>query len=137
MLADLFSKFPNLPASIKQVIVRVAPYLAVIGIIFPLPTVLVIIGLGAIGSSVMAASDAWSYFVGNGTIAIGYAVASTVLVALSVKGLFARTSSGWQFMYYNVLLGGVYSLFRVDILGFIIGTGVSLYLLFQVRSYYH
>lgn len=135
MLSDLFAKLPSLPVNIKQVIVKIAPYLAVIGIILSLPAVLAIIGLGAIGSSMMAASGAWGY-AGSGTLAVAFAVISVVLLALSVKGLFARTSSGWQFMYYNALVGAVYSLVRVDIMGFIIGTGVSLYILFQVKSYY-
>lgn len=135
MLSDLFAKFPSLPVNIKQVIVKIAPYLALIGIILSLPAVLAIIGLGAIGSSMMVASGAWGY-AGSGTLAVAFAVISVVLLALSVKGLFARRLFGWQFMYYNALVGAVYSLIRVDIMSFIIGTGVSLYLLFQVKSYY-
>jgi len=134
ILSGLFAKLPNLPANIKQVIVKIAPYLAVIGIILSLPAVLAIIGLGAIGSSIIA-GGAWGY-AGSGTLAVVFAVVSVVLLALSVKGLFARTMSGWQFMYYNALVSAVYSLLRVDIMSFIIGTGVSLYLLFQVKSYY-
>ncbi|MEK7638182.1 MAG: hypothetical protein AAB375_02020 [Patescibacteria group bacterium] len=135
MLAGLFAKLPNLPVNIKQVIVKIAPYLAVIGVILSLPAVLALIGLGAIGSSISAASGAWGY-AGSGTLAVAFATVSVVLMALAIKGLFARTLSGWQFMYYNALVGGVYSLIRVDIMSFIIGTGVSLYLLFQVKSYY-
>jgi len=135
MLSGLFAKLPNLPVNIKQVIVKVAPYLAVIGIIFSIPAVLAIIGLGAIGGSMMVSSGVWGY-AGSGTLAVVFTLVSVVLLALSIKGLFAKTASGWQYMYYNALVSAVYSLLRVDIVGFIIGTGVSLYLLFQVRSYY-
>jgi hypothetical protein len=135
MLSDLFSKLPALPAKAKEVLVKLAPYFAIIGIVLSLPAILALLGLGALGGSLMAATGSWGY-AGSGMLAIVFAVVSVVLLALSVKGLFARSASGWQYLYYNTLVGAAYSLIRVDIAGFVIGTGISLYILFQVRSYY-
>jgi hypothetical protein len=135
MLSDLFSKLPNLPANVREVLVKLSPYFAIIGIVVSLPAILALLGLGAVGGSLMMASGSWGY-VGGGTLAIVFAVISVVLLALSVKGLFARTATGWQYLYYNALVSAVYSIIRFDIFGLIIGTGISLYVLYQVRSYY-
>lgn len=135
LLSDLFGKLPSLPANIREVLVKLAPYFAIIGIVVSLPAILALLGLGAIGGSLMMASGSWGY-VGGGTLAIVFAVISVVLLALSVKGLFARSATGWQYLYYNALVSAVYSIIRFDIFGLIIGTGISLYVLYQVRSYY-
>ena len=135
MLSDLFGKLPSLPANVREVLVKLSPYFAIIGIVVSLPAILALLGLGAIGGSLMMASGSWGY-VGGGTLAIVFAVISVVLLALSVKGLFARSTTGWQYLYYNALVSAVYSVIRFDIFGLIIGTGISLYVLYQVRSYY-
>ncbi|MCC6934410.1 MAG: chromate transporter [Candidatus Yanofskybacteria bacterium] len=133
MLSDLFAKLPNLPENVRAFLVKIAPYLAVIGLILSLPAVLALLGFGAM---MLPYGMMGGYGVYGGTLGIVFSLASIALLGLSIPGLFARTSSGWQFMYYNTLLSGVHSLLRFDLGGLIIGTGISLYILFQVRSHY-
>lgn len=131
-LSNVFSKLPNLPASITAALVKIAPYLAVILLVLSLPAILAVIGLGAFAGPIMMSGGAYV-----GTLALVFAVISVILLALSIRGLFARQAVGWRFLYYNTLVGAVYSVLRTDLFGLIIGTGISLYLLFQIRSSYH
>ncbi len=135
-LAAWFAKLPNLPGNVREILVKLAPYFAIIGVVLSLPAILALIGLGAFGGKLMMQSGSYGY-AGGGMLAVVFAIISIVLLALSVKGLFARSSAGWTYLYYNALAGAAYSLLRLDIFGFIIGTGISMYVLFQVRSYYH
>lgn len=134
-LSDLFAKLPNLPASVNASIVKIAPYLAVIGLVLSLPAVLALIGLGALAGPMMRAGGSWGS--SGYSLALVFSLISIVLLALSIRGLFARLAVGWRFVYYNALVSAVYSILRVDFFGLIIGTGISLYILFQIRSYYH
>jgi hypothetical protein len=130
-LESWFAKLPNLPVSIRAALVKLAPYLAIVGLVLSLPAILALLGLGAIAGPLMMSGGMY-----GGTLALVFAIASVALLALSIRGLFARTATGWQYLYYNALVGAAYSLLRLDVFGLIIGTGISLYLLFQIRSYY-
>ncbi len=134
-LSDLFAKLPNLPASVRTALVKIAPYLAVLGLVLSLPVILVWLGFGFFGGRVMMSGIGWG--AASGGMAFVFAVISIILLALSIRGLFARQAVGWRFMYYNTLVSAVYAILRLDLFGLIIGTGISLYLLFEVRSYYH
>lgn len=135
MLSGWFAKLPDLPQNVRTVIVKIAPYLAIIGIVVSIPAILILLGLGTIASPFLAVGGAWSA-IGGSMLASIYAVASIVLLALALPGLRAKTVSGWNYMYYNALIGAVYAILRFDIVGLVIGSGISLYILFQVRASY-
>jgi hypothetical protein len=44
--------------------------------------------------------------------------------------------SAWKLIYYVALVSAVSSLLRFDLFGLIVGTAISLYFLYQVKSYY-
>jgi hypothetical protein len=133
-LAGWFGKLPGLPANVREVLVKLAPYFAIIGVILSLPVILFALKLGAIAEMIPGAGGMWLAY---GTfLALPNAIISVVLLGLSISGLFARHSEGWRYLYYNALAGGVFAILDKDLGGLIIGTGISLYVLFQVRSYY-
>ena len=134
-LSGLFGKLPNLPASVQASIVKIAPYLAVIGVVLSLPAILALLGLGALAGPILRAGGGWGAYCG--TLALVFSILNVVLLGLSIRGLFARLAVGWRFVYYNALVGAVYSILRMDLFGLVIGTGIYLYLLFQIRSHYH
>ncbi len=134
-LSGLFGKLPNLPASVQASIVKIAPYLAVIGVVLSLPAILALLGLGALAGPILRAGGGWGAY--GGTLALVFSILNVVLLGLSIRGLFARLTVGWRFVYYNALVGAVYSILRMDLFGLVIGTGIYLYLLFQIRSHYH
>jgi hypothetical protein len=128
-LSGLFTKLPSLPTGVKTSLVKIAPYLAVLGVVLSLPAIFALIGFGAVLGA------GWGYY--GSTLAEVFAVLNVVLLALSIRGLFARQAVGWRFLYYSALVSAVYSILHLDLFSLIIGTGISLYILFQVRSYYN
>ncbi len=65
-----------------------------------------------------------------------FSIAMLVLEAIAIPGLFKRKLSAWKLMFYASLLGGVQALITFNLGGLVIGTGLSLYVLFQIKSYY-
>jgi hypothetical protein len=135
VLMSFFGKFPNLPANVREFIVKIAPYLAIIGFVLSLPAILIVLGLGSLASPILAMGGMWAN-AGYGALAIVFSIISTALLGLSISGLFARHMEGWRYSYYNALAGGAYAILRYDLGGLIIGTGLTLYVLFQIRSSY-
>jgi chromate transport protein ChrA len=130
-LQELFGKLPNLPGNVREVLVKIAPYLAIIGVLFSLPGILAIVGLGA-----AFGAYGYGYGYGGGIVSIVLLIATAVLMALAIPGLFARKESGWRYLFYTALVSAISSLVMFNLGSLIIGTGLTLYILFQVRSSY-
>lgn len=123
-------KAPALPVKAKEVIVKIAPWLALIGVVLALPAVLALIGFGSYMSRYMM------FGMYSGGYYWIFAAATIVLNILALPGLFKPAKSGWTYSFYSVLVGGVSSLLMMDIAGLIIGLGIGFYILFQVKPYY-
>lgn len=135
----LNKKAPAIPTAGKEALVKFAPYLAILGVILMIPTILAVLGLSAILAPIGLIGGAMTGrpFLGLGyLINVVFSVAMLVLTVLSINPLFKRERKGWLYMFYAVLLGGVESLLSLNLVGLIINTGLSLYVLFQVREYY-
>lgn len=129
-------KAPALPKGGKEFIVNFAPWLVIVGAVFSIPAIFSLIGLtGMINSSpygsVVAASLGPTYY-----LSIILLIGVVALELFALPGLFAKKKSGWNLIFYASLLSALSSIVSLNILGFIIGTLISLYLLFQVREFY-
>ena len=69
------------------------------------------------------------------TVGLLFAIASLVLEAIALPGLFKRSKAGWNFVFYAVLVSTVSYLLHLDVLSLVF-TVVTFYFLFQIRSYY-
>jgi len=135
----LGKKAPQIPAQWKELLVKVAPYLAIVGVVLGIPAVLALFGLGAfvVPLGTLGGIASGRPFMGVGYIvSIVFLAVMIVLEALSISPLFKRSKTGWNYMYYATLLGAIQNLISLNIGGLIIGTLLSLYVLFQVKSYY-
>ena len=132
-LANLFAKAPNLPAGLTRALVVLAPWLTLLGLLVTLPAILALIGIGGVSLPFMAMSG----YAGSYGLAVVFSVAMFILYALALKPLFSRSLTGWTFLFYAVLLSGLQSLAMGNLGGLIIGLAIGLYLLFQMRPYYH
>jgi len=65
-----------------------------------------------------------------------FTVVTLVLELIALPGLFKRSKSGWNFIFYASLVGIIQSVVSFSLGGLIIGGLVGLYVLFQVREYY-
>ena len=135
----LGKKAPQLPTSWRELLVKIAPYLAIIGVVVGVPGVLALLGLGAF---VVPFGTVGGILSGKPFLGIGYLFnvlflgVVVILEALSIPGLFGRKKMGWRYMYWGTLVGAVQNVFTFNIGGLVIGTLLSLYLLFQVKEYY-
>lgn len=132
-LEDFFAKAPHLPNDIREIIVKIAPYLAIIGIVFSVPAIFALFGIGLMTAPVVMMGG----YGGMWMLAGAFAIANLVLLVLAFPGLKARTQKGWMYTFYSVLLGAVQSLLSLNLVGLIIFTTLELYILFEVKSHYH
>ena len=128
-LEGLFKSLPHLPQNVTDVLVKIAPWLALIfGVLG------VLAGIGAMGISPFALfggirSGMMVFFTGLLTLA------SSVLMLLAYPKLTKRTHKGWTYLFWSEILNAVYALLTVS-LGSVIGVLIGLYLLFEIRRYY-
>lgn len=133
VLSDyLVKKAPTLPKSVKDFLVTVAPYFALLGAVLGIPALLAVFGLGAIATPFVWLAGSrtgifWLFW------AVG--VSQVILSAMAVKPLFARRGKGWRLMYYSQLLSLLSSLQYINV-GSLVMTVLSFYLLYQVKSSY-
>src|SRR5437588_2578457 len=128
----LVTKAPfQLPMAAKEAIVKYGPWVAVVLLIFALPALLVVLGIGT--AFIPFAGPA--YATGFGYLTIISIVQIGLLIA-ALPGLFARKMQGWRLMFYSRLLSIVGLLLSGLIVNAIVVGLISLYILFQVRSLY-
>ena len=124
----------QLPDGVKEFIVKWGPWIILVLLIFSLPALLLAFGLGA-----LVAPFAFLGGLGAGvSYGVGMIFSAVVLVveALALPGLFGRKMSGWRMMFYASLIGALGNLISFNLGGLVIGTILSLYVLFQIKSYY-
>lgn len=130
-------KAPALPANIKDLIVKIAPYLSILSVILTIPAILLLLGLGSFATmlapvggmqSISAVPTMW--------LGIVLLIPVVVLEALAIPGLFARKAVAWKYMYWAQLITLVSSLVQFNIVGALIGALIGFYILFQIKSEY-
>ncbi|MDQ5962557.1 MAG: hypothetical protein QG653_364 [Patescibacteria group bacterium] len=135
-LEDFFAKAPHLPNDIREIIVKIAPYLAIIGIVFSVLALPALFSIFTIGAPAMMMAGGGGF--GGMILLTGlFAVANMVLLILAFPGLQKRQASGWNYVFYSVLLGAVQSILAFNLVGLIVFTTLSLYILFEVKHFYH
>ena len=132
-----------IPAGGKEFIVKVAPYLVIIGA--------VIAGIGillGLGLSVLALPfAAIGYATGHGfgiifIISLLISIVALVMEIIAIPGLFKRTKSAWRLVFYASIVSLIGSIFSISmnygngIVGTIIGLVIGWYILFQVKDMY-
>lgn len=132
----LVKKAPVLPKNFKEFLVKVAPWLEIVGVILTIPAILSLWGFNAVMygtpyGGYVAASSGSSF-----TLPVIFLIVYFVLMLLAIPGLFSRTKAGWNYVYYSILVNAIYLLLSMQIFGMIVSGLISLYLLFQVKSYY-
>ncbi len=127
-------KLPAFPDNIKDILVQIAPWGALIGAILGGLSFLTLMGAGSFLSFVNMGTGAYggsTWAMWLGILSLG---AITVLCALSFKPLQNKEKKGWNNMYYLSLISFVLNLFSGAYIGAIIGGFISFWILFQVKS---
>ncbi len=131
----LIDKAPfSIPSEWKEMIVKFSPWIALILMIIALPAILGVLGLGTI---LMPFSFVGGLRMGyNYILSLIFSVVTLILEAMAIPGLFKRSEKGWKLVYYATLLGAVENVLTFNIGGLVIGSLLSMYILFQVKSLY-
>lgn len=122
----------QLPAGLKEAIVRFGPWISLIFLLTFIPLIFAVIGLNATLSfyaPLYYAHFVWSIY----TI---IPLITFVLGIMALPGLFRRKMSGWNLVFYEMLVSFVGSVISGNIVGAIVSVIIGLYIWFQVRSYY-
>lgn len=115
----LSKKVPSLPMGLKKFMVAVWPYLILIGLLFDLPFLL---SRG---------------FILNFNFLKLIGLVTFVLQGIALPNIFKKRINGWRLAFYVVLIDSVVSFFSAGILDSILGMIILLYLIFQIKEFYH
>lgn len=127
-LDPIFRKqLPAFPDNIKELFVKIAPFLAIIGVIFGVLGA----GFGLLFSPLMWFSG--SFLIG---LAMLFLVAMIILDALAIPGLFAHKIMGWRYMYYAQFLSLIYSVCMGNWFSGLLGAFIGFWILFQIKEKY-
>lgn len=137
----LVKKAPfQLPMNLKEILVKIAPYVIIIMLIFAIPLILAALGLSALLTPFAAFGGAgYGYWSAMALVTGILALISLLLELVAVPGLFKRTYKGWKFAFYAQIVSFVGALIGNGVsglLGTIIGYIIGMYILFQVRDLY-
>ena len=127
-LEPIFTKqLPAFPENIKDLFVKIAPFLAIIGVVF-----------GVLGVGITAILSPFAWFSGSIIYGIGmiFLVIMVVLEGLSIPGLFAQKMDGWKYMYYAQFVSVIYNLCMGNWISGIFGAFIGFWILFQIREKY-
>jgi hypothetical protein len=133
-LESLITKnLPALPSNIVETLVKISPWLAVIGTVMGVPAILALLKLNQFAAyyNVPGMGFGWSYQASNLLL-----IVQMVLTGLSIQGLFAHKMSAWRLMYYAAWVSAISSLISSGIVSMLIGGLISFYILFQVKKSY-
>lgn len=130
----LYHKVPHLPNNWKELLVKIAPYLTILFVVLSVPVILAALGVGMFLTpfAMMGGATAVAGF----SLSIIVFLVSVVLEGLAIPGLFSRQKQAWRLLFYSTLVNAVYNFVTFNLFGFLIGTALSLYILFQIKSYY-
>jgi hypothetical protein len=126
-------KAPQLPKEIVDLIVKIGPYLMIVGLVFSIPALLFAFGLGALISPLAFLNIRYGIHFSLTTI---FSLITLVLNIMAIPGLFKRLKSAWNLMFYASLIQAVSYLFSFSLGSLIIGMAISWYFLFQIRKEY-
>jgi hypothetical protein len=136
-LEDFFKKAPALPANWREGLVKVAPWLVLIfgilGVLGALSAVGVLTAIAPL-SVFSGAAGVASY--GGTVVAAWIWLAASVLLLAAYPGTKARKHSGWNLLFWSVVVNTVGSVVAGELVSAVLSALIGFYLLFQIKSYY-
>lgn len=135
---QLFASLPHLPDGVVEFLVKVAPYLALLGAILTIVFGPIMGIVGTLGSLALLSPGLAIFTI----VSLIIAVLSALMLLLAFKPLQDRDMYGWLLVFWVQILSLITSLFAVVINGGagviynIIGTFISFYILYEMKRKY-
>lgn len=133
-VGNWFDKLPALPKDVKEVIVKITPWIALIfGVLGILGG---IAGLGILTVfSPFAMMGGGAQALGGGMVAAILLLASSVLMLMAFSGLKNAKARGWTLLFWSEGISIIGAVLGVSLSGILFSL-IAFYLLFQIRSHY-
>ena len=126
-------KFPPFSESVKEFLVTYGPYFILVLSIIGIFGLLTALGIGgaALGLGAMSPGIGFNFYL---SVALG--IVTLVIYLMAFSPLKARKRSGWNLLYYALLIGLASNLIQLNLLAAIIGGLIGFWTLFQIREKY-
>lgn len=134
-LEEWFAKLPALPKGATDVIVKIAPWLALIFGVLGVLGSLAATGILAVVSPLVLLGGGVGLAVG-GVVGGILALVSSVLMLVAFPGLRDRKMAGWKWSFYAEVVSVASSVVALNLFGAVIGALIGFYILFAIKSYY-
>lgn len=117
----------QIPMNGKEILVKVAPYLVILGIIMAVPATLLALVVSPV-----------AFFTGSGLYVVGmlFALAALALEVIALPGLFKRTHGSWNLLFYASVVSVLGNLVSLNLVGALLSALIGWYILFQVKELY-
>lgn len=123
----------QIPPAAKEFLVQFGPWITLVLLILTLPVIFAALGLTAFLSPFSAMGGARAEI---NYLSVIFGVIALILEAMALPGLFRRSKSGWNLLFYSTIVSAIDNLLTLNIAGLVIGLLIGWYILFQIRSYY-
>lgn len=134
-IRGIFANFPAFPDNVKELLVQIAPWGALIIAVFGGMAFLSLIGLGSLITAMSVGTNSygspWQMWV-----SIGALVLMAVIAILAFSPLRSRQLKGWNYLYYIELVSVVSSIISFSFVSAIIGFLIGFWVLFQTKEKY-
>lgn len=138
-LLPMFSNLPHIPEGGRKTISDIVPWLA---IIFGVLSLIGLLGSGLFGiilSPLLALGGGLRSIILLLTVILG--IASAVLSILAFRPMRAMKKTGWDYLFYSLILSAVSFVISLvgmmSSVGSVVGILLGAYILFEIRSRYH
>lgn len=129
MLEGVFKQAPHLPKNIQDVLVQIAPILALVFGILGLIAGVGVLGISPVG--LLGGVEASFMLLASGAAAI----ASSVLMLMAYPKLTKHLYGGWVLLFWAEVISAVSGLLSLSI-GAVLGVIIGFYLLFEIKGHY-
>ncbi len=123
----------QIPMNGKEILVKIAPYLVIIGAVLFVLSLPALLGLSALTAGLGMMGGGWGYTMLVSLIA---GAVSVMLELKALSGLFKRSRASWRLVYYATIVSFAGSVLSFNFIGAIIGGVIGWYILFQVKELY-
>lgn len=137
-VGDVFKNLPHLPANVIEILVKLAPWLALLGGILGLIAGPLIGILGSLGSLFTLSP----YLMVMTIVSAGVTIIGSILLLMAFNPLKERAMRGWILLFWAEMLSVVDIVFSViqgrtgTLFGGILGLVIGFYILFEIRNSY-
>lgn len=129
----LVDKAPKLPEGLRKFIVVITPWITLLSVIVTIPILLTLVGVNIVGIPIDM-GEVKKGIIYPVTVAV--TLVNLLLEAWAIPGLIKRSLKAWRLLFYSTLIGAAYDLVTLNLWALAIGSLISLYLLFQIKSFY-